>query len=340
MFRCTDCGQEFDIKPEYCDCGNNVFEEVIAKPIEQEQNNNKELLNPPKNEYTQEYQRKPLDEQISPLAMVIFGICLILSLLSIIFIGKNPDTETQTETEKITQEKPKQNIPSINTFWDNTPATIKVAAVQPAPVQLIPVQAKPVEVQKPVQTVKSVQKPATTVKQPTQTQKPKTTVQQPKKTETKPVQTQKQTTVTQKPAQTSQTTSKIDVSKYIPKQTTQTQQTQTVQKVQEQPKVNTAAQQKELLNYKIALRNKIASNINFVQVVGDGNCKITFKLDANGNLVNRSFSVQSPNNSLNDVVYNAMMQNPTFKTPPAGYKNETLTLSVKMYGGNFEVDLR
>ena len=338
MFRCTDCGQEFDIKPEYCDCGNNVFEEIVIKPTEQ---TNKELLNPPKNEYTQEYQRKSLDEQISPLAMVIFGFCLILSLVSVIFIGKNSDTNTKPETQKITQEKPKQNIPSINTFWDNTPAAVKVAAVQP-----VPVQAKPVEVQKPVQTVKPVQKPVTTAKQPTQTQKPKTTVQQPKKTETKPVQTQKQTVVAQKPAQTSQTTTKVDVSKYIPKQTTatttqtQSQTTQTVQKAPEQPKVDTAAQQKELLNYKIALRNKIASNINFVQVVGDGNCKITFKIDANGNLVNRSFAVQSPNNSLNDVVYNAMMRNPTFKTPPAGYKNETLTLSVKMYSGNFEVDLR
>ena len=31
MYKCTDCGQEFDTKPEYCDCGNNIFEEIIAE---------------------------------------------------------------------------------------------------------------------------------------------------------------------------------------------------------------------------------------------------------------------------------------------------------------------
>lgn len=330
MFRCKDCGQEFDIKPEYCDCGNNVFEEIVVNSAV----NNSEIKIQQKEEFKEEYKRIPLQEQISPLAIVIFSICILLSLLSIIFIGRGSNTETQTEQAKATQEKPSENIPSINSLWDNTPAVVKVVEVQPSPVQ-----AKPVEVQKSAQTVKPVQKPATTVKQQTQTQtqKPKTIVQPTKKAEAKPALTQKQTPATQ-------TTSQTDVSKYIPKQTTQvassqTQQT-TVQPVKEEPKVDIAALQKELLNYKIALRNKIASDIDFVKVVGDGNCQITFKIDSSGNLVNRNFAVQSPNNTLNDVVYNAMMRNPSFKTPPQGYKNETLTLTVKMYSGNFEVDLR
>ena len=25
MFKCTECGLEYEIKPEYCDCGNNEF---------------------------------------------------------------------------------------------------------------------------------------------------------------------------------------------------------------------------------------------------------------------------------------------------------------------------
>ena len=106
-----------------------------------------------------------------------------------------------------------------------------------------------------------------------------------------------------------------------------------------QPAVNTAAMQKEYQNYKIGLRNKIASNINFVNVVGDGSCIISFKIDSSGNLVNRAFSQQSINDSLNDAVYSAMMNTPSYKTPPAAYKNQTLKLSVKMSGGNFEVNL-
>ena len=106
-----------------------------------------------------------------------------------------------------------------------------------------------------------------------------------------------------------------------------------------QAQQNTAALQQEYTNYKIGLRNKIASNIDFTAVVGDGSCVVSFKLDASGNLINRAFSQQSINDSLNDAVYSAMMNTPTYKTPPAGYKNQTLRLSVKMTGGNFEVNL-
>ena len=31
MFRCKECGSEFDIKPDYCDCGNDTFEEIVEK---------------------------------------------------------------------------------------------------------------------------------------------------------------------------------------------------------------------------------------------------------------------------------------------------------------------
>jgi len=37
MFKCTDCGQEYEIKPDFCDCGNNTFEEIVlVKEVKQE----------------------------------------------------------------------------------------------------------------------------------------------------------------------------------------------------------------------------------------------------------------------------------------------------------------
>ena len=30
MFKCTECEKEFIIKPQYCDCGNDLFEEIIT----------------------------------------------------------------------------------------------------------------------------------------------------------------------------------------------------------------------------------------------------------------------------------------------------------------------
>ena len=30
MFKCLDCDKVYKEKPDYCDCGNNTFEEIIT----------------------------------------------------------------------------------------------------------------------------------------------------------------------------------------------------------------------------------------------------------------------------------------------------------------------
>ena len=95
----------------------------------------------------------------------------------------------------------------------------------------------------------------------------------------------------------------------------------------------------EMINYKIALRNKIASKIDFTSILGDGTCVVSFKISQSGTLTNRSFTKQSENGILNDIVYNAIMSTPTFNSPPSSYNNETLKFTVKMYDGRYEVSL-
>ena len=101
----------------------------------------------------------------------------------------------------------------------------------------------------------------------------------------------------------------------------------------------TATSPQELKNYKIALRNKIASKIDFLSVVGDGNCTVVFKISSNGALTERKFQKQSDNDSLNDAVYKAVLSVPSYNPPPKGYNNELLRLGVKIVGENFEVSL-
>lgn len=127
MFRCSDCGQEFKTKPDFCDCGNNVFEElVLEKPIS----------------VLEKY-------EISIFALSFFITCLILSVLTILFFA-NPKPKAQNK--QIQTLKPIKNIPSIDTFWDNTPIKQVEEKVE-APIlqKIIPV------IQPKVQTV--VQKP-------------------------------------------------------------------------------------------------------------------------------------------------------------------------------------
>lgn len=294
-FRCTDCGCEYENKPDYCDCGNNTFDEIIQKQTEKPT---------PQLESTQPKREKiRIKKDFDYIGWGVFLTCIILAILSIMFLGngilKKAAEESKSQKPIL---QPKQNIPSIESIWKTSTTT-----------QIMP------------QTTKTTTKPVV-----------KTQAKQVKKvTTTKPVQKQpKQTTQTQP----IKTTPKIDVQKYIPQ--TQTQPQPVVKPVEQKPVVDLVAQQQELLQYKIALRNRIASKIDFTQVIGDGNCKVTFKINSSGTLTDRKFAQQSSNVSLNDVVYNAMMQNPAYKSPPEGYKNETLTLSVKIYGGNFEIDLR
>ena len=44
MFRCKECGTEFDVKPDYCDCGNDTFDEIVEQ-IESVKLSNKDLNN-------------------------------------------------------------------------------------------------------------------------------------------------------------------------------------------------------------------------------------------------------------------------------------------------------
>jgi len=348
MFKCTDCGKEFDTKPEYCDCGNNTFEEILVVKSEQEEflppkmtvDKTQKFVQPKSKEYKDN--RSILERlQISIYALIFFVMCLVLSVLSVMFLGNGSLRDFENQPKEQTRVlEPVRNIPSINKLWDDSSPEI----VTSPPTKLAepqPIEQSKVQIVQPVQSVQPILQPK--VKPVVQSAKPaikQSTVQQ-------SVLNTKKQSASQHPKNQA----------YIPKTTSQiasgTSNSQTVQQnvipttaivktttTTTKSVTDKATLQKELLSYKVGLRNKIAKNMNFAEVVGDGNCAVTFKIDSVGNLINRKFSVQSNNNSLNDVVYHAVMQNPSYKTPPEGYKNETLTLTVRMYGGNFEVDLR
>lgn len=288
MYKCTDCGQEYSIKPEYCDCGNNIFEEYQEVKPEQTIPAAPRKINKPK-----KYDKNLTSEITSWL---IFSICIILSVLTLLFLGNGKTSETDVD------QKPKihitSNIPSIDELWvENN--------IQH------PVEEKP----SILQTIFNAPVVPKIKIKPTKTDKPI------KVQNTPPNGPEQYMTEEQKNA--------------LVKRLTKTEPTVT----KTPPKVDEAALRREYMAYKTALRNTIAATIDFASIIGDGKCSVTFRIDRTGNLIERKFSLQSDNNSLNDVVYKAMMQNPAFQPPPEGYKNETLTFTVKMYDGNFEVTL-
>ena len=348
MFRCKECGTEFDVKPDYCDCGNDTFDEIVGQiesvelpkeeptlpklennnPFKFEQKVAKEVVREekvektPKKEKRQEplivFERPDLPQiKIEPISLTIFLICLILSFVIVFFVG-NPDSNVQAKKE-VKQQTINNNIPNIDKIWDNTKPTAQQMAetqvAEESPAEPV-IEQEPVQVKNPVQKIIAPQKTQTPKKLQT---KNNSAVTLPKSKQSKPVNVGNKP-VSAKPKQVSTTTQKPKV---------QTQVTQSVQKVNPQ----------EMAYYKVALRNKIASKIDFTNILGDGTCVVTFKVSSSGQLTNRAFAKQSDNGMLNDEVYQAIMSTPTFKAPPTGYNGATMRLTVRMYGGQFEVSL-
>lgn len=316
MFKCKDCGSEYKEKPDYCDCGNDTFDEIkdetidtIDKTEETKTQQQKESDNiKPKSKKNE----KPI--KTDKISLLIFAVCLILSIIILFFPVNTP---VNTDNIKENNEQNIISIPSVNSIWDNS----------------IPVVQK-TELPKtePVSSEETVVKKNPKVNENTDNKKDLNTT--PAKSETPKITKVKLTkNTTVKPKQTDSSVPK----KQNEQITKQTQKPTTTVK----PTSNTNNTQNEisLNSYKIGLRNKIGSHIDFASVVGDGACAVTFKIDVNGKLINRKFVQQSENTSLNDAVYNAMLAVPNYKTPPSTYKDNTLKLSVKFISGNFEVSL-
>lgn len=253
MFVCNECKKEYSDKPQYCDCGNDTFEEIITEK--------------PKTDYLKKY-------NVSPFALSFFVICIVASILVLLFFPKIKD---QTEQENTSQKVVKPityNIPDIDSFW-----------VNPAPV--VEEEIVEVEIIQPVKKVTTAQPVA------------KPVVKQP-----------------QKP---------------IVEETTKQQTTKT------KPKTNNISKSLAVTNYKIALRQKLFTNLSVVSIQGNGKCGIEFSIDANGKLINRAFTFQSDNKSVNDEVYKMLMRTPTFNPPPQEYKGEKIKMIFLFEEGSFEI---
>lgn len=312
MYRCTDCSQVYKEKPEYCDCGNNVFEEIPdIEELSNFQFDFEQNLNYQDEDKFEPDSEKVISNKNNDLpSVLIFIFCIILSICSFIFIGKDNKEDNKSNVDNKNQQvsvsKKTVDIPQIDEIWKENPN--KTVSEKELSRNDVNVSENTSEKTPVTQNVTGVQK---------QDNKPKTVI-----AKNNPSNNTINTNVSNKPVVKKQTVNK------------------TASTVTKPKTVDYAAAKKELLNYKIALRNKMAANVNFASIVGDGNCVVTFKIDNSGKLIDRKFTKLSQNDSVNDAVYAAVMQIPAYNPPPVAYKGETLSFSFKMYGGNFEIDLR
>lgn len=337
IYKCKNCGTEFKVCPDYCDCGNNTFdkigndtnpsdeydefgEKIVRDDFKISPENNKDLslLYKPDFEYTKNSKDENTGKKKNILPVIVFVLSLIISavllLTAFLMPSKNKNNGEPTE-QKTKISKPQ--VQNVNDFWDDTPAQIPDKTVtKPAETvkQNDTVQTKQEPVSKPTavnpqkETPKTAPKTANQVKKPqkteVKTETPKAAVKKPEKKQNKPTESKNQTN-----------TVKEDVKPAKP-----------------------AVSQEDIkaVNiYKTNLRAALFSVFPILNVQGSGTATVAFSVGSDGKLLNRRFVSQSDNKSLNDAMYHMLMKTPTYRIPPSAYKGEEFVLEMRFNNGQY-----
>lgn len=115
MYRCTECNTEYMECPDFCECGNDTFEEFYDEEYEEEP-----VVKPKKKEpqlspeELAEIEEENLDRK---KALITIGVSLFISLILVFCPPHFPK-----KTEKVKQQAIAANIkvPDVNSYWDNT----------------------------------------------------------------------------------------------------------------------------------------------------------------------------------------------------------------------------
>ena len=306
MFKCSECQKEYKIKPEYCECGNDEFEEFensISITTIQDR---------PSQKFTTNQIKK-----LFPISFII--LCIIIAIIPWLFKNNTDKNSTPKVQKEITQ-----NIPDIENIWENTqkenltsqnknssqPAVIGKTEQPQKTVNNSPKKIQTSQKNKNLSTVTTNEKNKPQNKSLPQTNKISSTP--------------KPTTETQKITQ-----NKIQQNKNSTISSSQ----QPAPKQPEPPKMNA----QEFLEYKGQIRSALLSKLNITAIQGGGDCAVEFSVDNSGKLINRNFIYKSSNKSLNDEIYLMLMRLPYFKTPPANYNGEKIKLKFYINNGYYEI---
>lgn len=96
----------------------------------------------------------------------------------------------------------------------------------------------------------------------------------------------------------------------------------------------------EMIRYKTNLRATLFSKFAVGSIQGSGSCDIEFAVDKTGKLINRKFTRESDNKTLNDTVYYMLMSVPKFLPPPTSYNGETIRMNFTINNGSYEISIK
>lgn len=303
MYICDMCGKRFESKPDYCDCGNDTFQTL--KPA------------------VTEVSATPKAPDNKMLLWLSVGIIVLLTLALLLFAPKDNKkniSDSADNKQKTTVQEPQKTVQSV------APVKNQISQLQSS-------NAVSIQETNPQTVAKTLVKPqvkqsAAKTQVSKQQSKPKQTVSVSKQTASKTV-TKAQTG---KPA-TGTTAVKKETA--VKPQTSQSAKNRTQVKTTTPKKLEMT---EEYYNYKLTLRQALFSKLSVASVQGSGTCGIEFSVDSTGKLINRGFTFQSDNKSVNDEVYKMLMRMPKFYPPPSGMASEKIKMVFKFNNGSYYVN--
>ncbi len=248
-----------------------------------------------------------LEAKSELVSRLFFAICIIISIIVWLIPVKTETKPAEKPKPKPSVTKPK--IPDIDTIWDDTPAYYQGQAAQQS-VANIPEQIR--------LTQASAGQERLSTNNYTQTQN-------------KPVKKNSSNTSVTKQ-------SEYEIV-YNPPPVSKKKEILQQHKPVEPPKPVYNPNSPVMLKYKGDLRAALFSKFAAGSIPGSGSCEIEFSVDKTGKLINRKFSRESDNKTLNDVVYYMLMSVPKFTPPPAEYSGQKIRMKFVINNGSYEISI-
>jgi len=119
MYRCTECYTEYAECPDFCDCGNDTFEE-IADNIQEEEYYEEEPVRqaPPKRRLTPEEKAELAREEREKKKSIIAASIILILCVVVFLLPPHKKQKMEKVKAKVALEQIK--TPGVDTYWDNT----------------------------------------------------------------------------------------------------------------------------------------------------------------------------------------------------------------------------
>ncbi|MGN0014672.1 MAG: hypothetical protein ACI37T_04570 [Candidatus Gastranaerophilaceae bacterium] len=341
IYKCKNCGQNYSEKPDFCECGNNVF--VVLKTVDNTNSAVSEryiddfnVLYPEDNSIGQDNIFEDYDntKTLTVFSIVLFAISLIISSF---FIYKAVIyTPNLSEKHIASNDIIVENIPLVDSYWEDGHIAQKDSKYNiNNAIENIIFETKKIN-KKPTSLISEL-----TPKSANNTTYANSDLSAKNSSKKKSAEIKVRQQVVEIPKNVT-TKKNIESLKDIDKNTNSDidkkvkSNNENIRLQEKNIKVDTEKQdESDLLRYKADLRLSLFRFFPVLNVYGYGVAVIGFNISEDGKLNNRRFIQQSDNKSLNDAMYHMLMNMPIYNPPPKSYKGEDIALKMEFNNGYY-----